>query len=100
MKQILALSMMLVLGLSATFSASRALAQEEGANRVNATGDDPNENMGRSFGSETQANVAAAGTGCKDCEARLKRIRMQEDTTFRKGGTSSDPSQKGQAGAQ
>ncbi|KYG66827.1 hypothetical protein AZI86_07260 [Bdellovibrio bacteriovorus] len=96
MKKILALSMMLVLGFSSTFS----YAQEENPNRVNATGDDPNENMGRSFGAETQANVAATGTGCKECEARLKRIRMQEDTTFRKGGTSSDPSQKAQSGAQ
>lgn len=96
MKRLLALTMMLVLG----FATVSFAQQEENPNRVNAQGEDPNEYMGRSLGSETQANVAAAGTGCKDCAARLSPVRLNKDTNYRKGGANKDPNQTSQSGAQ
>ena len=99
MKKLLVLSMMLVLGFSATVSYAQ-MVESENANRVNATGDDPNEYMGRSFGSETQANVAATGTGCKDCEARLKGGRLKDDSIPRATSSPDAPKQKGQGATQ
>lgn len=79
MKKILILSATLILSLSS----SLALAQERATN----PGEDPNE--ARSAKAQ-EADVGAPGI-CPECIARMKHGRIQDDTTYRKNGSTPSP---------
>ncbi|MBO9666579.1 MAG: hypothetical protein J7501_07160 [Bdellovibrio sp.] len=90
MKKILLLAIFAIVGSTLTF-ASTSYALDEAllkplTGAVNP-GSDPNENMGRS--GLTEAEVASVGN-CKECLARLKHGRMNDNTPYRPGGSGSD----------
>ncbi|MFM6930252.1 MAG: hit locus [Bdellovibrio sp.] len=78
MKRILILALFAITGLTLTI-ATPSFAQESAKQTVNP-GEDPNEAMGRS--GLTEAEVASVGN-CKECLARLKHMRLGDDTTYR-----------------
>lgn len=86
MKKFLALSLMFVLGFSGV-SFAQNVAEESATRGSINPGEDPADNMNRSQGATTAADVAATGTGCKECEARLAKVRIKQNTTARSGST-------------
>ena len=93
MKRILILALFAITGLTLTIT-TPSFAQEGSKQTVNP-GEDPNEAMGRS--GLTEAEVASVGN-CKECLARLKHMRLGDDTTYRPSGdpkTGTSSSKKG-----
>jgi len=84
MKRILILALFAITGLTLTI-ATPSFADEGSKQTVNP-GEDPNEAMGRS--GLTEAEVASVGN-CKECLARLKHMRLGDDTTYRPSGSDS-----------
>ncbi|MGE5086044.1 MAG: hypothetical protein ACM3MG_07050 [Bacillota bacterium] len=84
MKRILILALFGITGLTLTIT-TPSFAEESSQKSVNP-GEDPNEAMGRS--GLTEAEVASVGN-CKECLARLKHMRLGDDTTYRPSGSDS-----------
>lgn len=95
MKKILILALFAITGMTLTV-ATPSFAQE-GKQTVNP-GEDPNESMGRSSGL-TEAEVASVGN-CKECLARLKHMRLGDDTTYRPSGTKNEGTSGAKGGTQ
>lgn len=95
MKKILILALFAITGMTLTV-ATPSFAQV-GNPPVNP-GEDPNEAMGRSTGL-TEAEVASVGN-CKECLARLKHMRLGDDTTYRPSGSSTEAGTGGKKGTQ
>jgi hypothetical protein len=97
MKRILALSLMLVLGFTTISYAGNV--DDENPNRTVNPGDDPNDGIDRSSTPQnTAANVAAKGTGCRECEARLKHMRLGDYSNPGSTPSSTIDFKKGEAG--
>ncbi len=90
MKRLLVLSILFALGFS--FVGLSSMAQSETARSVNP-GEDPNEARSTKL---LEAEAATPGN-CDSCLARLKHMRLGDNTTFRPSGSGSatDPTAPG-----